>query len=351
MLPKLTEDSATTIQWDTPISQLLPGDFALPDKWVGDQITVEDDIYHKVDWMPVEEVSGAGAVITNVLDYAKWVRALLRPQTLVEKDIFRSLETVHQLWQPRTLMPTEAPFTGRAYALGWRTGYYLGIQIYEHSGGMNAFGTQLLLVPELQFCVSILANTAQTSNYAAQLLAFYLLDERLGIPGEQRFDWDRRNWSLVEQEKQRVADKVKYRPPIVLPLTLPLDEYAGTYAHAGYNDITVYFSKGILHADRKDMTWPETIRFQHVTGEHFLMLSTHNEDFGAFCPEVYDAEFRISIQGKPWTLGIAWERAMGGEKILPLSKLKVQHSIMLPDKLDSKFVSHLQVFRVQYNRV
>lgn len=251
----------------------------------------DDDIYHKVDWMPVEEVSGAGAIITNVLDYAKWVRALLRPQTLVDKDIFRSLETVHQLWQPRTLMPTEAPFTGRAYALGWMTGFYLGIQIYEHSGGMNAFGAQLLLVPELQFGVIILANTAQTSNYAAQLLAFHLLDERLGIPREQRFDWNQRNWSLVEQEKQRVADKVNYRPPIVLPLTLPLDEYAGTYAHAGYKDITVYFSESVLHADRKEMTWPETIRFQHVTGEHFLMLSAHNEDFGAFCPEVYDAEF------------------------------------------------------------
>ncbi|KAJ5405865.1 beta-lactamase/transpeptidase-like protein [Penicillium sp. CMV-2018d] len=275
----------------------------------------DDNIYHKVDWMPVEEVSGAGAIITNVLDYAKWVRALLRPQTLVEKNIFRSLETVHQLWQPRTLMPTEAPFTGRAYALGWRTGYYLGIQIYEHSGGMNAFGAQLLLVPELQFGVITLANTAQTSNYAAQLLAFHLLDERLGIPREQRFDWNQRNWSLIEQEKQRVADKVNYRPPIVLPPKLPLDEYAGTYTHAGYKDITVYFSEGVLHADRKDMTWPETIRFQHVTGEHFLILSTHNEDFGAFYPEVYDAEFRISIQGKPWTLGIAWERAMGGEKI------------------------------------
>ncbi|KAJ5552355.1 beta-lactamase/transpeptidase-like protein [Penicillium frequentans] len=427
MLAKLIEDPSRKIQWDTPISQLIPGDFALQDKGTGDQVTVEDalshrtglpshdhassrtsvrenvrqlahlpltakirtkfqynnlmyvvashvietltgqwlgdclaryfweplgldntyfslndaqassatlaegyyysghggapsndDSYRKVDWMSLEEVSGAGSVITNVLDYAKWVRAFLRPQTFVEKNIFQSQETVHQLWQPRTLIPTEGrPFTGpRAYALGWKTAVYQGVQIYEHTGGMNAFGAQLLLVPELQFAVIILANTAQTSNFAAQLLAFHLLDERLGVPEPQRFDWDRQNWSLVEQEKQRVADKINYRPPIVLPLTLPLDEYAGTYSHAGYQDVTVYLdSDGGLCADRKKMTWPENITFQHVTGEHFLMISAHNEDFGAFCPEVYDAEFRINIEGKPCTLGVAWERAMGGEKI------------------------------------
>ncbi|KAJ5753288.1 beta-lactamase/transpeptidase-like protein [Penicillium odoratum] len=167
-----------------------------------------------------------------------------------------------------------------------------------------------------KFGVIILANTAQTSNYAAQFLAFHLLDKWLGVPGQQRFDWDRRNWSLIEQEKQWVADKINYRSPIVLPLMLPLDEYAGTYTRAGYKDVTVYLdSEGVLRADRKDMTWLETITFHHVSGEHFLIHSVYHEDFGAFCPEVYDAEFRLSIEGKPWTLGIAWERAMGGEKI------------------------------------
>ncbi|KAJ5713213.1 beta-lactamase/transpeptidase-like protein [Penicillium malachiteum] len=424
MLAKVTEDPATKIRWDTPISQLLPGDFALSDRCTGNQITVEDalshrtglpghdhassrtsvrenvrqlahlpltaklrtryqynnlmyvaashiieaatgqwlgdclarsfwqplgmtgtyfslkdaqaapetlargyyysghggdkdGIYHEVDWMPLEEVSGAGSIITNVLDYAKWVHTLLRPQIFVEKNIFQSPETFHQLWEPRTLIPAAAPFTGpRAYALGWITECYMGFQIYEHTGSMNAFGAQLLLVPELEFGVIILANTPKTSNYAAQLLAFHLLDERLGIPKPQRFDWDRRNWAVIEKEKQWVADKIDYRPPVVLPLSLPLEKYVGTYTHAGYKDITIYLgSEGVLRADRKDVTWPESINFKHVTGDHFLMVSTHIEDFGAFCPDVYDAEFRISVEGKAWSVGIAWERAMGGEMI------------------------------------
>ncbi|KAJ5719356.1 beta-lactamase/transpeptidase-like protein [Penicillium malachiteum] len=424
MLAKLTEDPTSKIRWDTPISQLLPGDFALLDKSTGDQITVEDAlshrtglpghdhastrtsvqenvrqlahlpltaklrtryqynnlmylaashvietvtgewlgdclarsfwqplgmngtyfslddakaapeplargyyysghagdenrVYREVDWMPLEEVSGAGSIITNVLDYAKWIHTLLRPRTFVEKGIFQSPETFHQLWEPRTLIPAEAPFTGpRAYALGWKTECYMGIQIYEHTGAMNAFGAQLLIVPELEFGVAILGNSPKTSNCAAQLLAFHLLDERLGIPKHQRFDWDRRSWALIEKEKQWVADKVNYRPSIVLPPSLALEKYVGTYTHPGYKDITIYLdSEGALHADRtrKDVTWPESIIFKHVTGDHFLMLSTHIEDYGAFCPEVYEAEFRISVEGKVCSVGIAWERAMGGE--------------------------------------
>lgn len=97
-----------------------------------------------------------------------------------------------------------------------------------------------------------------------------------------------------------MTDKINYSLPTVLPLIVPLDEYAGAYTHAGHKDVTVYLdSEGILRADRKDMTWPETIRFQNVTEEHFLMLLTHNEYFGAFFPEVYVAEFRINIEGKP----------------------------------------------------
>ncbi|KAJ5088695.1 beta-lactamase/transpeptidase-like protein [Penicillium angulare] len=283
--------------------------------WRGE--SQDEKAYREVDWMPLEEVSGAGSVITNVLDYTKWVRAFLRPETFVEKDIFKSEDTVRQLWEPRTLMPADAPFTGpRAYCLAWRTGVYHGVQFFEHTGGMNAFGAQLLLAPKLQFAVIILANTSQTSNFAAQFLAFHLLDERLGILESQRFDWNRRNWSVIEKEQKRVAEKMNYKPPIYLQPTLALNEYAGTYTHAGYTTILVYLdNEGVLRADRKDMTWPEAITFHHVTGEHFLMVSEHNEDYGAFCPDVYDAEFRIDVEGKAWTLGVAWERAMEGEKI------------------------------------
>ncbi|KAL3703850.1 hypothetical protein TMatcc_009539 [Talaromyces marneffei ATCC 18224] len=143
--------------------------------------------FKEVEWMPLNEISGAGSVITNVLDYAKWARSLMYKLPPLSQEVHKVI------WEPRTLLPTDAegPFTGPvAYALGWNTGVYQGYQFYEHTGGMNAFGAELILFPELKYAVTILGNTAVTSNFAAKKLAFQLIDDKLGVPAAKRFDWD-----------------------------------------------------------------------------------------------------------------------------------------------------------------
>lgn len=146
-----------------------------------------DKKFKEVEWMPLNEVSGAGSVITNVLDYTKWARALMYKTGLLSSEVHKAI------WEPRTLLPTDAEgsFTGPlAYALGWNTGVYQGHQFYEHTGGMNAFGAELILFPEIKYAVTILGNTAVTSNFAAKKVAFELIDDKLGVPAEKRFDWD-----------------------------------------------------------------------------------------------------------------------------------------------------------------
>jgi CubicO group peptidase (beta-lactamase class C family) len=144
-----------------------------------------DGEYHGVEWMELDQAAGAGFVVSNVLDYAKWARAIMNKETPMSK---LGLE---ELLRPRTIMPFEEPYTGpRAYSLGWRTGVYHGHQFYEHTGGMNAFGAEFILFPDTHFSVVAFANTAGTSNFVEQVLAFDLIDERLGVPIEKRFDWN-----------------------------------------------------------------------------------------------------------------------------------------------------------------
>lgn len=147
----------------------------------------EDGGFEDVGWMPLEEASGAGAVVSNVEDYAKWARAILNKSTPLSKQGFEAWLT------PRMLIPVEEPFTGpRQYALGWRMGIYRGQQFYEHSGGMLGFGAELLIFPDIGFAVVALANTGGTSNSVDQRLAFHLVDEKLNIPLEERFDWNKK---------------------------------------------------------------------------------------------------------------------------------------------------------------
>lgn len=147
----------------------------------------ENGGFEDLGWLELDGVAGAGSVISNVLDYAKWARAILSKSTPLSKDGFEAW------FAPRTIMLFDPPFTGpRLYALGWRVGIYRGHQFYTHSGGMKGYGAELLIFPGLDFAVVAMANTSGTSNFLGQKLTWHLVDEKLNIALEERFDWDKR---------------------------------------------------------------------------------------------------------------------------------------------------------------
>jgi hypothetical protein len=57
---------------------------------------------------------------------------------------------------------------------------------------MIGFGAQFLVFPDLNFSVVALANTSGTSNFVDQALSFHLVDEKLDMPLEKRFDWNKK---------------------------------------------------------------------------------------------------------------------------------------------------------------
>jgi Domain of unknown function (DUF3471) len=136
---------------------------------------------------------------------------------------------------------------------------------------------------------------------------------------------DYSNLNFLEELKEK-AQNVKQRiypslPSPALPTTLPLSAYVGTYAHPGYQTVTVTLdeAKNTLHADRSFVTFPERLNFEHISGDYFLIRSVHDWDYGAVFPTVlttaYAAEFRLGADGRPGELGIAWEEQMKGEKL------------------------------------
>ncbi|KAH8821993.1 putative penicillin-binding protein [Xylogone sp. PMI_703] len=271
---------------------------------------------HEVGWMEVDQCLGDGNVISNVLDYAKWARAI------TDKTTPLSADALEELFYPRTIMPFEEPYlTSRMYSLGWRTGVYHGHRFYEHTGGMNAFGAELILFPDKKYSVVAFGNTAGTSNFVEQVLAFQLIDDKLGVPMEERYDWNKQHTSKVSQGKY-VAQHAKsiYFPTLpspTLPTTLPLASYAGTYYHPGYQNLTISFdiSSESLQADRSSSTNSEYMNFEHVSGEHFLVRANVSGDLNELFPQIYPVEFRIGANGKVKQVGIRWEPEMGEEKI------------------------------------
>ena len=153
-------------------------------RWIAATDDGKDSRYIEEAFTVFPEVSGAGCIISNVLDYAKWMQMLFnRGPPLVEimhKDILN----------PRSIdVDYREPYDGvLAYALGWEIFSYKGERMVWHNGGLTGYGTNLLYLPDRKWGCVIMANTSLTSNYLSHSLTMHLIDDYLDVPAEQRFD-------------------------------------------------------------------------------------------------------------------------------------------------------------------
>lgn len=144
----------------------------------------------EVPFMPMDEIAGAGAIMSNVEDYTRWIRALLREEGPVPKEGQRAIKTPRMIIEPKGILSTEPPYDfPLAYALGWEVGSYRGHRFWTHSGGAHAYGAEVFFFPDLDFGVVAFGNTATSSNYVSLITVWKLVDDRLGIPEGERHDW------------------------------------------------------------------------------------------------------------------------------------------------------------------
>ncbi|SLM36178.1 Peptidase S12, Pab87-related, C-terminal [Lasallia pustulata] len=285
----------------------------------------EKEEFREVEWMDNYELSGAGGVISTVLDYAQWMKMLMNQAPPLSKQGHEALT------YPRIIAEKQGPpFDATLlYALGWAIETYGGERLWFHDGGMPGFGTELLLLPDMNWGIVLMLNTAESSNFAGMGLMFHLIDEFLEVPQEKRFDWDEkfRNRITSRRSLASSAHHILYphTPTPPLPHSLPLSAYTGTYHHPSYQSLTLTLanltlpscntSSTYLFANMTDHMWDFTLRLEHVSGEFFVAM-VWAQDLDAFDVETpAKAEFRVGEGGEVRWVGVALEEAMGEEKI------------------------------------
>lgn len=161
--------------------------------------------YNPVPYMPTDEIGGAGAVVSNVEDYTRWIRMLLREEEPLSKEGHKAIKTPRMIIDPETVLGSLGKKKGdgakakeekkspydfpSAYAFGWEVSSYRGHTFWTHAGGMHAYGAEVFFFPDLDFGVVTFGNTAGTSNYVGVITVWKLVDDKLGIPEEERHDW------------------------------------------------------------------------------------------------------------------------------------------------------------------
>jgi len=264
--------------------------------------------------MSLGVVSGAGSISSNVLDYSKWIKALINSSGPLSKSGHQEIKA------GRVIVPADdhSPYTGTStYALGWETNVYKGHELIQHSGGMEAFGTNLIIFPALKYGIIAFANTAETSNIIEEILMWHLVDEKLGISKDERFDWSKQGRERLREKNKRYDHAVEIFYPSIpnppLPLSLPLSDYAGTYYHPAFRNVTVELRDGALFTNRTNAAWELHARFEHVSGDYFVAYVDSDKAPGAIFKEAIPAEFTVGIDGATQALGMATEPEMGPE--------------------------------------
>ncbi|MFN9804390.1 MAG: serine hydrolase domain-containing protein, partial [Bacteroidota bacterium] len=116
------------------------------------------DAWQLTDQSITSAVLGDGGIYTNVLDYARWIKALLS-----HRFISDSLQKV--AWQKARLKNGNSV----NYGYGWHVDEIRGKSYPHHSGSSIGFRNHILLFPDKERAVVILTNRNEGNPYELAL--------------------------------------------------------------------------------------------------------------------------------------------------------------------------------------
>ena len=203
---------------------------------------------HKLEWMNWDNIAPAGALISSVNDFSKWLmlninKGTLNGKTFFSTKSFRKLTTPHTNF--RVGYNTENVHF-KSYGLGWRLQDYEGAKIVAHSGGYDGMISKSFFIPEKKLGVVILTNNL---NWLTGALTYKILDVLLtnNLDGK---DWSSTYLKFKTKQDSTVTLKFKANEALRGKLNkrhLNLKEYTGIYKDKMYGTVTVSLKNKQLH--------------------------------------------------------------------------------------------------------
>ena len=287
--------------------------------------------YIEEPWLDIPAISGAGSIISSVVDYSKYLEMMLtygHPLSIISHLDLRS---------PRSFpIPVLFALGGvSTYSLGWELSEYRGLKIFEHQGGVPGFGALMLYIPQKNYAVAIMGNTGITSNAVELILKYHLLDELLSVPMDQRLQWKQimdfqlEQQSFYLQHAKQILYPEALPPGKGMPHGLPLDRYAGVYEHPAYGNLNLTIVKAFHQPPFFNSTLDTLLAvtrgaqalrwdFEHIGGEYFMVRSSSPKGLAGEhleLTQVYEAEFKLGSSRRVEKLGVALVPSMKGQMI------------------------------------
>ena len=216
---------------------------------------------HRYDWKTgavrartaddVTTLGSGGAIKSSARDLANWVRFQLAGGSFDGRQLLdaeqleetRTPQTVRRLTATTAALNPETHLLN--YAMGWNVQDYRGEQLVWHSGSLNGFRTQVILMPKRRTGFVVLINAER--GYSLYALRNTLADMVIGTRPHR--DWNTYYLGVDRAEEERSAkekqDRLAKRVPDTTP-GRPLADYAGDYANDAYGPLKVSVVDGAL---------------------------------------------------------------------------------------------------------
>lgn len=184
----------------------------------------------------IANVRGAGAINSNAVDMAQWLRFLLGGGQYRGRRLL-SEAALTEILSPQTIMPPAdralRPYvTFSLYGLGTELMDYKSRKVVHHGGVIQGMHSYFALVPDAHLGVVVLTNTTGPAGLPAELpeaVTYRVLDAYLGGPAP---DWSalflESRRTTLDRRAQAHARQAATRVPGTRP-TLPIQDYTGRY--------------------------------------------------------------------------------------------------------------------------
>lgn len=298
-----------------------------------------------IEWPYLDAVGGAGAIISNVLDYSRWIRSLFNRDGPFTDASYTKFITAHSIPDPvfyQHALPWNVTLgaTGALYGLGWMIQVYKDEVLISHSGGVMGFGTTVMYLPGRKWGFVAMGNMMGEANIAGTRIGTDLLDEFLDTPREERVDWDLvdriRETQVLEARNQSCWSPFPSIPDPPLPPALDVAAYIGSFGHPAYPELrlslcTLDASMPIC-PERTKSSIPRIcgeipgikrrkfkLEFSHASGESWLaeVQLGHQDEFNQIVP----VTFEIDPNGSVGRVGIGLEPSMGPDGRIWFNKM------------------------------
>jgi len=207
------------------------------------RLYTEDDDKRNKENPPLllDAIGPAGSIHCTAEQVAKYVRFMLNKgkagkKKLIDDKLFPELVTPNI---PYHLLPFDVPNQiSVGYALGWFVDSYRGHRVVNHGGNVSGGTAMVSMMPDDDIGCVILVNA--DSSMFGMALASEIFDRFLNVKDKTEwFDfYDGKYKALIDEMMAKLNEIFDSKKEGKQP-SHDLSEYAGTYTHPGYGEITV----------------------------------------------------------------------------------------------------------------